>query len=143
MLALNNLQMLIRRKVQPTNQSTICMLKFRHTLEHVQCAHAEYYKQGRSHCGEVANVLDCNIVVSEFELQSLYSVHFWIILLRKQWILIFHPALSSIVTLLTLLCMYMCVDPWVGVSIGILLGFYTGLYNPHPANECPGYDTKH
>ena len=27
-------------------------------------------------CGEVANVLDCKIVVSEFELQSLYYVHF-------------------------------------------------------------------
>ena len=30
---------------------------------------------GRSPCSEVANVLDCNIVWSEFELQSHYNVH--------------------------------------------------------------------
>ena len=28
-------------------------------------------------CGIVANVLDYNIVVSEFELQSRYDVRFW------------------------------------------------------------------
>ena len=27
--------------------------------------------------GEVANVLNCNIVVSEIELQLRYCVHFW------------------------------------------------------------------
>ena len=32
---------------------------------------------------EVANLLDCYIVVSEFELQSLNYVHFWISILAK------------------------------------------------------------
>ena len=30
-----------------------------------------------SECGVVANVLDCDIVVSDFEFQSRYYVHFW------------------------------------------------------------------
>ena len=31
----------------------------------------------------VANVLDCDIVVSEFELQSRYNVHFWTNIIGK------------------------------------------------------------
>ena len=37
----------------------------------------------RSHCSVVANVLDGEIVVSEFELQSRCYVHFRTITLRK------------------------------------------------------------
>ena len=33
--------------------------------------------QGQSPRSVVANVLDCDIVVSEFEHQSRYYVHFW------------------------------------------------------------------
>ena len=33
--------------------------------------------------GVVANVLDCDIIVSEFEIQSRYYVHFQINTLRK------------------------------------------------------------
>ena len=33
--------------------------------------------------GAVANVLDCNIVVIEFEFQTRYYVHFWTITLGK------------------------------------------------------------
>ena len=33
-------------------------------------------KEERSSCGVVANVLDCDIVVSEFELQSRYYIPF-------------------------------------------------------------------
>ena len=40
-------------------------------------------KEGRSPHGIVANVLDCDIVVSKFELQSLYYVHFRTNTLRK------------------------------------------------------------
>ena len=35
-------------------------------------------KLGGSPRGVVANVLNCDSVVSEFELQSCYYVHFWI-----------------------------------------------------------------
>ena len=31
----------------------------------------------RSPHGVVANVLNCNIAVSKFELQSLHCIHFW------------------------------------------------------------------
>ena len=34
-------------------------------------------------CGVVANVLDCNIVVSKFELQSCYYIHLWTNTLEK------------------------------------------------------------
>ena len=33
--------------------------------------------------GVVANVLDCNIIVSEFDLWSFYYIHFWINTLGK------------------------------------------------------------
>ena len=36
--------------------------------------------------GEVANVLDCDIGVSEFELQSRFYFHFHVEHLRKVWI---------------------------------------------------------
>ena len=34
-------------------------------------------------CGVMIKAMDCGIVVSEFELQSLYYVHFWINTLGK------------------------------------------------------------
>ena len=38
----------------------------------------EYYpKMSRHHHGVVVYVLDCNIIVSKFELQSRYYIHFW------------------------------------------------------------------
>ena len=36
-----------------------------------------------SNRGVVANVLGCNIVVREFELQTLYNIRFWINILGK------------------------------------------------------------
>ena len=41
------------------------------------------YRNAGSPCGVVVNVLDCDIVVSEFDLQAPYYVHFWIITLVK------------------------------------------------------------
>ena len=37
----------------------------------------------RSFCGVVVDVLDCDIIVSEFELLSYYFVHFWTNALAK------------------------------------------------------------
>ena len=36
-----------------------------------------------SPCRAVSNVLDCNLVVSEFELQLLNYIHFWTKAIRK------------------------------------------------------------
>ena len=46
-----------------------------------------------SHCGVVVKVMDCSIVASEFELLSLYYVHFYLIPSEKVWTL-YSPAMS-------------------------------------------------
>ena len=44
-------------------------------------------------CDVVANVLDCAIKVSEFELQSFYNVQFWTTTLWKGMNPFIHPAM--------------------------------------------------
>ena len=51
-------------------------------------------------CGVVANVLYCDIVVSEFELQSHANVHFLIDILGKGMNLLMPPVICWIVSLL-------------------------------------------
>ena len=41
--------------------------------------------EGKSPSGEVANVLDCDMEVSELEFQSCYYIHFWINILGKRY----------------------------------------------------------
>ena len=54
-------------------------------------------------CSVVSNVLDCDVIVSEFELQKNYYIHFWINTLRKGMNLLIPPAMGYIVLLLSFL----------------------------------------
>ena len=47
------------------------------------CAYTHFQFIRRSPCNIVANMLDCDIVVSKFELQSHYYIHFKTNALRK------------------------------------------------------------
>ena len=47
-----------------------------------QCVQGPVERMGNP-CSVVTNMLDCNIIVNEFELQSCYYVHFWTIMLAK------------------------------------------------------------
>ena len=49
--------------------------------------------------GVVANVLDSDLVVSEFEFQSRYYIHFRTSALEKGMNLLLHPAMSWIISL--------------------------------------------
>ena len=49
----------------------------------------QYSNIWESFCGVVANVLDCNIVVSEFELQSHSHAHFMTNNIRQSWNILF------------------------------------------------------
>ena len=55
---------------------------------------------GKSPRGLVANVLGCDIVVSEFKLQSIYDVHFWTSTLTKGMNSLIPQAIGLIVKLL-------------------------------------------
>ena len=71
-LALNNL----KRVDMPLNKET----KSNHlSTEHVYCCLTVYFASHRIHSrgssGVLANVLDCDISLSEFELKSLYYIH--------------------------------------------------------------------
>ena len=45
----------------------------------------------------VANVLDCDIIVSEYEVKSNYYVHFWTNILEEGMNLLISPAMGEIV----------------------------------------------
>ena len=51
----------------------------------------ETMKEGGCPCGVVANMLGCNIVVSEFKHQLCYYVHFWTNILGKDMNLLVTP----------------------------------------------------
>ena len=48
---------------------------------------------GVSHHGIVANMFDCNLIGSEFKLQSYYWIHFWTNTLEKDMNPLIHPQL--------------------------------------------------
>ena len=73
------------------NLSEICfltsLLPYCHQLHiyllHHKCFLLLLWNYGGSHCGLMAKMLDCNLKVSKFELQSFYYVHFQVNTLGK------------------------------------------------------------
>ena len=53
-----------------------------------------YLRGSGGPCGIMVKVLDCEIVVSEFELQSCYYAHFWANTLGKGMNLLILPAMG-------------------------------------------------
>ena len=51
----------------------------------------KYTKWVEDRYGIVENVLDCDIVVKQSELQSNYYIHFWANTLEKDMIALIHP----------------------------------------------------
>ena len=69
---------------------------------HIQYRNTEYFKSNMHMGGGLfvylANLLDCDIVVSEFELQLRYYVHFWT--LREGMDPLITPVMGQILPLL-------------------------------------------
>ena len=72
-LELNNLQRLICHKIQTTNQNENYLISFITKLYSIETLIEIYWGSAR---GVMVKTMDCGIVVSEFELQSRYYVHF-------------------------------------------------------------------
>ena len=72
---------------KPSSLNTISMYtnNFRGALTNGKCVECQedYLKKKKENqsvrrpCGIVANVLDCNITVTKFNLQSCYYIYFW------------------------------------------------------------------
>ena len=95
----------------------------------------QVYRAGGSPCNIVANVLDYNILVTEFEFQSRYYIQFWSNILGKGMNpFIPHYMLNSITIVLQL---------WLPSWLGQWNTLIAHLQRDNiPSNECPDYDTK-
>ena len=99
-LALNNLQRLVWHKTKTTNQQiylsiylsiTVCSYLYIYLYIYIYVYISIYFSLylpiwiNRESPWCNLNVLDCDIVVSDFELQTHYHVHFRTNTLRKGW----------------------------------------------------------